>query len=70
MPNLKSGYSKVKFESHLTLALKKKIKDLKTEVQIKVEEVENLKRNIKSTKIQEYEVEVKMYVDESMRLRH
>jgi len=51
MPNLKSGYSKVKLESHLTLALKKKIKDLRTEVLVKGEENENLKRNIKSTKL-------------------
>lgn len=67
MPNMKS---KGKLESHLTLALKKKIKDLRTELQVKIEEIESLKRNIKSTKLSEYEVEIKMYVDESMRLRH
>lgn len=36
---------------------------------IKQEEVEQLKRNIKSTKIAEIEVEMKMYLDECTRLR-
>ena len=34
------------------------------------EEIELLKKNIKSTKITELEVEMKMYMDECTRLRH
>ena len=34
------------------------------------EEIEALKRNIKSTKVAEIEVEMKMYMDECTRLRH
>ena len=37
---------------------------------MKAEENEALKRNIKSTKIAEIEIEMKMYMDECTRLRH
>ena len=60
----------MKLESHLALNLKRKIKDLSTDLQTKSEEVEALRRNIKSTKIAEIEVEMKMYIDECTRLRH
>ena len=43
---------------------------MQVEVASKTEEVEALKRNIKSTKITEIEVEMKMYMDECTRLRH
>ena len=36
----------------------------------KAEEIELYKKNIKSTKITELEVEMKMYMDECTRLRH
>ena len=36
----------------------------------KAEEIEVYKKNIKSTKITELEVEMKMYMDECTRLRH
>ena len=65
-----SGMQKLKLDSHLTLNLKKKIKELQATVQIKADESESLKRNIKSTKIAEIEVEMKMYIDECTRLRH
>ena len=61
---------KLKLESHLTLNLKRKIKELQNENQLKKDEIEGLKRNIKSTKISEIEVEMKMYMDECTRLRH
>ena len=61
--------SKVKLESHLTLNLKKKIKDLRIELGSKNEEIEGYKRNIKSTRLTELEVEMKLYIDESTRLR-
>lgn len=66
----KAGVSKIKLESHLTINLKKKVRDMQMAVQLKTEETEQLKRNIKSTKIAEIEVELKMYMDECTRLRH
>ena len=60
----------MKLESHLALNLKRKIKDLQTELQTKTDEAEGLRRNIKSTKMAEIEVEMKMYIDECTRLRH
>ncbi len=68
-PTGKVGVGKVKLESHLTMNLKRKIKDLQTQVQVKSEEAEALRRNIKSTKITEIEVEMKLYMDECTRLR-
>jgi hypothetical protein len=50
--------------------LKRKIKDLQMNASNKTEEIEALKRNIKSTKITEIEIEMKMYMDECTRLRH
>lgn len=50
--------------------LKRKVRDLNMEVQRKVDETEALRRNIRSTRLQEIEVEVKMYMDECARLRH
>ncbi len=49
--------------------LKRKVRDLNMEVQKKVDEIEALKRNIRSTRLQEIEVEVKLYMDECARLR-
>ena len=62
--------NKMRLESHLTQNLKKKIKDLHTSNLSKNDEIEALKRSIKSTKINEIEVELKMYMDECTRLRH
>ena len=66
----KSQKGMKQLESHLTLNLKRKIKDISLQVQSKNEEIEALKRNIKSTKISELESECKMYMDECTRLRH
>ncbi len=66
----KSAYSKLKLDSHLSLNLKRKIRDLQNEIAEKSNETETLKRNIKNTKISEIEVEMKMYIDECTRLRH
>ena len=35
-----------------------------------MDEIESLKRNIRSTRQQELEVEVKLYMEECVRLRH
>jgi hypothetical protein len=56
-------------ESHLTNNLKRKIRELQGDVSTKSNEVEALKRHIKSTKFAEIEVEMKLYMDECARLR-
>jgi hypothetical protein len=54
----------------LVINLKRKIRDINTEKQALAAEIDALKRNIRSSKLQELEVENKMYVDECARLRH
>ena len=56
-------------ETHLVINLKRKIKDLNTSNLKKDEEIEALKKNIRSTQLQEVEVEIKVYIDECARLR-
>ncbi len=63
------GVSKIKLESHLCLNLKKKIKDQQSQLEYKNEEIENLRRNIRVTRLTEIEVEMKLYIDECQRLR-
>lgn len=62
--------SKIKLEGHLAMNLKRKIKELQQIIVQKHEEIEAMKRNIKSTKFTEIEIEIKMYMDECTRLRH
>lgn len=64
-----SQQAKLKIESHLATNLKRKIRELQGEVTSKTNEVEALKRHIKSTKIAEIEIEMKLYIDECTRLR-
>ena len=52
------------------MSLKKQVKELKFDVQKRDEELDSFRRNIKSTKIAEIEVEIKTFKDESLRLRH
>lgn len=61
---------KLKNDSYLVTSLKKQVKDLRTEKSAKEEELNNLKKKTKVTKLQEMEVEIKMYIDECTRLRH
>jgi chromosome segregation ATPase len=65
-----SGNRSVKNETHLVINLKRKVRDLQTESQKRLEEIEGLKRNIRSTRQQEIEVEIKLYMEECVRLRH
>ena len=60
----------LKSDTHLVINLKRKVRDLQTENQKKLDEIESLKRNIRSTRQQELEVEVKLYMEECVRLRH
>lgn len=56
-------------ETHLIFALKKQIKEIKTECNQKDLELKQLRKNIKITRNQENEIEKKMYIDECSRLR-
>lgn len=56
--------------SHITQSLKSQIKELKTDSKKKDDEMTKLKRSLKATNIQELEVEMKLYVDECIRLRY
>lgn len=49
--------------------LKRKIRDVNLECARRNEEIEALRKNIRSTRQQEIEVEVKMYIEECARLR-
>jgi len=60
----------IKVETHLVINLKRKIRDINTEKQTLIAEIDALKRNIRSTKLSELEVENKLYADECARLRH
>lgn len=56
--------------SNLTQSLKKHVKEMRSELKKKDEEMTKIKRTLKATNIQELEVEMKLYVDECTRLRH
>jgi uncharacterized coiled-coil DUF342 family protein len=51
------------------MSLKKQVKELKTECIRKEEELEQIRKSLKNTKHQEYDIEVKAYIDECQRLR-
>ena len=68
--NVQQSGPKLKLESHLTTNLKKKIRELQQNANSKQNEVDALKRHIKSTKVAEIEVEMKLYIDECARMRH
>lgn len=57
-------------ETHLSLSLKKQVKDLKEELKAKDEELIRYKKNLKASRMQEMEIEVKMLADECTKLKH
>lgn len=57
-------------EPHLVSALKNQIKNMKNELRLKEEETTKMKKNIKITRIQEAEIEMRMFSDECTRLKH
>ena len=61
---------RLKGDTHLVINLKRKVRDLQTANGKKESEIEDLKRDIRSTRQQELEVEVKVYGEECVRLRH
>ena len=64
------GGQRMSTETHLVAALKKQIRDMKDEIRQKEEEAKKFRKNLKITKIQETEVEIKMFSDECTRLKH
>ena len=56
--------NKQKLDSHLCQNLKRRIRDLRSELSQSAGEMESLRRNIKVTKYGELETEMKMYIDE------
>jgi myosin heavy subunit len=57
-------------DSHLVVALKKQVKSIKDEIRQKEEESIKLKKNLKITRMQEMDIEKKMFTDECTRLKH
>ena len=57
------------FESFLTSQLKRQVRELKNDCTEKERLVEELKRNIKLSRVAEVEAEVQAYVEECLRLR-
>lgn len=62
--------NKRKFESHLTSNLKRQVRELKQQISDKNEEITILKKDIKSTRLSELDLELRTYMDECLRLRH
>jgi hypothetical protein len=60
----------IKAETHLVINLKRKIRDINNEKLLFIAEIDSLKRNIRSSRLSELEVENKCYMDECARLRH
>ena len=56
--------------SHLVTSLKQSVKDMKSELKQREEEIAEFKKNIKTTRTAELEVELQAYIDECTRLRH
>jgi len=52
------------------MSLKKQVKEIKAELMKREEEMHLLKRNIKTTRLQEVEHELGLYQDELTRLRY
>ena len=54
----------------LIVNLKRQVQDLKDTLYTKDNEIVDLKKEIKSTKIKELEIELKVYMQECLRLRN
>lgn len=67
---LGTAMTKKKSESYLVTVLKRQIRDLKVSLREKDEELVSAKKNFKSTKISELDIELRSYMDECLRLRH
>jgi len=50
--------------------LKRQLKECKSDLQGKEDELKTLRKTLKATKLEEFEIEMKLYVDECTRLKH
>ncbi|CAG9331210.1 unnamed protein product [Blepharisma stoltei] len=57
-------------QSFIIVKLKNTNKELKNEILKKEQEISIIRRNVKATKVEELEVEIKAYIDECTRLKH
>jgi len=60
----KNQINKIKAENHVSAALKRHLRDTKQEIAMKDDEISRLKKNIRITKFHEFEMEIKVYIDE------
>ena len=58
------------YSSHLVSNLKSTIKDLRNELKAKEEQTQKAKRDFRTSRISELEIELRVYVDECTRLKH
>ena len=58
------------FPTHLIVAVKNQIKEKQDTLTIKDEEIAKLNKGFKSYPLQEIDIEIKMFIDESTRLKH
>ncbi len=66
---LQSQQQKFQQETFLVMSLKKQLRDQKQELQKKDEDLETLKKNVKTTAKTELEIELKTYREELQRMR-
>lgn len=58
------------YSTHLVSNLKSTIKDLRNELKAKEEQTQKAKRDFRTSRISELEIELRVYVDECSRLKH
>ena len=56
-------------ETHLIIGLKKQFKDVQTQLKNKTVELDNIKKTLKVTKLNELNIEVNTYTDELQKLK-
>jgi len=57
-------------ETHLVSALKKQLREMKDDIRNKDEDAKKMRKNLKITRLQETEIEIRMFSDECTRLKH
>jgi len=62
--------SQKRLSSHLVVALKNQVKELRMKMKTRDEELIKLSKNVKITMVQEMDIEMKMFSDECTRLKH
>jgi len=65
-----TSFTRSSKNNHLANALKKQVRETRDEIRNKEKEMKKLMKSLKVTRIQEMEVEIKMFADECTRLKH